>query len=85
MLKFLCAGLVAGVFATAANAAERQPSVTVYYDHQGTNADSKPNTQRYIAAQTGADVRSTYEAQAPTFGWQPSSRNLADKHPTVRQ
>ncbi len=85
MLKYFAVILAAaGVFATAASAAEREPSITVYYDHQGTNDDSKRNTQRYIALQTTEDVRAgTY--QAPTFGWQPSSRNLSDKQPTVRR
>jgi hypothetical protein len=84
MLKFLTGIVALAVVATAASAAERQPCVTVSYDHQGTNADSKLNIQRYIAAQTGADVRCE-AAQVPTFGWQPSSGNLADKHPTVRR
>src|SRR5258708_14288108 len=63
---------------------QQKSCVTVSYDHQGVNDSNKPNTQQYIAPQTGADVRCE-AAQAPTFGWQPSSRNLADKHPTVRR
>jgi len=84
MLKYFAVVLAVAGIATGASAAERQPCVTVSYDHQGTNADSKPNTERYIATQTGADVRCE-AIQAPAFGWQPSSKDLADKHPTVRQ
>ena len=84
MLKFLIGIVALAVVATAASAAQRQPCVTVSYDHQGVMDNNKPNTQQYIASQTGADVRCE-AAQAPTFGWQPSSGNLADKHPMVRQ
>ena len=84
MLKFLTGIVALAVVATAASAAERQPCVTVSYDHQGANDSNKPNTQQYIASQTGADVRCE-AAQVPTFGWQPSSGNLADKHPMLRQ
>src|SRR5260221_13901192 len=84
MLKFLIGIVALAVVATAASAAERQPCVTVSYDHQGVNDSNKPNAQQYLALQTGADVRCE-AAQAPTFGWQPSSGNLACKQPTVRQ
>jgi hypothetical protein len=84
MLKFLTGIVALAVVATAANAAERQACITVSYDHQGVNDNNKPNTQQYIASQTGADVRCE-AVQAPTFGWQPSAWNLADKHPTIRQ
>jgi hypothetical protein len=89
MLKYFAVVLAVAGIATGASAAERQPCVTVSYDHQGTNDDSKLNTSRYIATQTTADVRCDAVqgevAQAPTFGWQPSSKDLADKHPTVRR
>jgi hypothetical protein len=84
MLKFLTGIVALAVVATPASAAQRRPCVTVFYDHQGVRDNNKPNIQQYIASQTGADVRCE-AVQAPTFGWQPSARNLADKHPTIRQ
>src|SRR5258707_15079028 len=84
MLKFLTGIVALAVVATAASAAERQPCVTVSYDHQGVNDNNKPNTQQYLALQTGADG-GREAAQAPTFGWQPPARDPADKHPTVQR
>src|SRR5258708_15847828 len=80
MLKFLTGIVALAVVATAASAAERQPCVTASYDHQGANDSNKPNTQQYIASQTGPDFRRE-AAQVPTFGSHPSSRDLPDHHP----
>jgi len=54
MLKFLTGIVALAVVATAASAAQRQPCVTVSYDHQGVRDNNKPNTQQYIASQTGS-------------------------------